>query len=327
MMSESFPQTRMSFGSRALKFVKEQNLLFLFLTMVIIASFVSDRFLSPRNIFNLMQQSSISGVVAIGMTFVILLGGIDLAVGSVMAVCAMVVSIALMHWGWSIPLSVAIALLVGGFLGLISGLVVTIGKVPPFIATLATMVAARGLALLSTDGQPVFGLPQPFLFLGAGYIGPVPVAGIIWLLCTFIAGLVLRFTVFGRSLYAIGGNYEAARLSGIRTQFYTTLAYVVSGFTSALGGVLLASWLSVGQPTTGTGMELTAIAAVVLGGTSLSGGKGGMSGTLIGVLLLTIITNIFNLKGVSSYYQQIFMGAIIVVAVVLSKYLSVRTTR
>ncbi len=307
-----------------LQLLREQNLLILFLAMIALAAFASDKFLSTRNIFNMLQQSSIVGVVAIGMTFVILLAGIDLGVGSVMALAGMVVSIGIMRWEIGIGPSIALALAVGAGLGLVNGLVITYGKVPPFIATLASLVAVRGLALLSTDGQPVFGLPESIQFLGGGYIGPVPVVGIIWIAATLLAIIVLRYTLFGRSLYATGGNYEAARLSGIRTQFFTNLAYVTSGFLSALAGILLASWLTVGQPTAGAGMELTAIAAVVLGGTSLSGGKGGVVGTFIGVLLLTIITNIFNLRGVSSYFQQIFMGAIIVTAVILNKVMANR---
>lgn len=313
-----------SIVGNGLRFLKDQNLLILFVLIVVIASLASDKFLSTRNVFNLLQQSSIVGVVAIGMTFVILLAGIDLSVGSVMAFAGMVVSIGIMRWEIGMVPSFSLALLAGASVGLVNGLVITYGKVPPFIATLATLVAVRGLALLSTDGQPVFGLSKEFQFLGGGYIGPVPVVGIIWIVATIIAALVLRYAVFGRSLYAIGGNAEAARLSGLRTQLFTNLAYVVSGFLSALAGILLASWLTVGQPTAGQGMELTAIAAVVLGGTSLAGGRGSVVGTFIGVLLLTIITNIFNLRGVSSYYQQIFMGTIIVTAVILNRFMATR---
>lgn len=307
-----------------LQFLREQNLLILFLAMIVLASFASDKFLSTRNVFNMLQQSSIVGVVAVGMTFVILLGGIDLGVGSVMALAGMIVSVGIVQWEIGIVPSIALTLAAGAVLGLVNGLVITYGKVPPFIATLASLVAVRGLALLFTDGQPVFGLPKDFQFLGGGYIGPVPVVGIIWIAATLAAVILLRYTIFGRALYATGGNYEAARLSGIRTQLFTNLAYAASGLLSALAGILLASWLTVGQPTAGEGMELTAIAAVVLGGTSLAGGRGGVVGTFIGVLLLTIITNIFNLRGVSSYFQQIFMGVIIVTAVILNKIMASR---
>jgi ribose transport system permease protein len=181
------------------------------------------------------------------------------------------------------------------------------------------MVAARGLALLLTDGQPVFNLPESVRFFGKNLFG-IPVSGLIWIALTLIAIFVLRYTTFGRKLYAIGGNPQSAHLTGIEVNRYITIAYVISGALAALAGIVLASWLTVGQPTAGSGIELDAIAAVVLGGTSLMGGVGGVGGTFVGVLLMSMITNIFNLLGLSSYFQSIFMGIIIVLALVLNKF-------
>lgn len=296
------------------------NLLILLVVFIIIASSLSPKFLTVQNFLNLLQQSSVTGIMAIGMTFVILVAGIDLSVGSIAALSGMVVAILLVA-GWPIPLAILMALAAGGLLGLVSGFLSTKFVIPAFITTLAMMVSARGLALLVTNGQPVYGLPEAFSFLGAGFIGKVPVSGIIWIVLTIVAALVLKYTPFGRNLYAVGGNPEAAHLSGVRVSRHLISVFVISGILSGLAGVVLASWLTVGQPSASSGAELNAIAAVVLGGTSLAGGVGGVVGTFAGVLLMSIITNIFNLVGLASYYQQIFMGLIIVFALVLNKFI------
>lgn len=222
--------------------------------------------------------------------------------------------------GMAISLAIFITLVVGALLGGINGFITTKARVPAFLATLAMMVAARGMALLTTDGQPVFGLPSKFNVLGAGFLWGIPISGIIWILLTLITAFILKYSVFGRRLYAVGGNPEAAYLSGININKVIATTYIISGLLSAFAGIVLASWLTVSQPTAGNGAELNAIAAVVLGGASLSGGTGGVMGTFIGVLLMSIITNIFNLIGLSSYYQSIFMGVIIVLALVLNEF-------
>jgi ribose transport system permease protein len=301
------------------RFLGKYNLLILLVVFITIASVLSPKFLTFQNFLNLLQQSSITGIIAIGMTFVIIVAGIDLSVGSVVALAGMVVAV-LITGGWSIPAAVLAALGAGAVLGFINGFISTKFSVPAFIVTLAMMVSARGLALLVTDGKPVFGLPEAFSFLGAGFIGRFPVSGLLWLLLTALAALVLKYTPYGRNLYAVGGNPEAAHLSGVRVNFHLISVFVISGILSALAGVVLASWLTVGQPTAAKGAELDAIAAVVLGGTSLFGGTGGVLGTFIGVLLMSIITNIFNLLGLASYYQQIFMGLIIVLALILNRF-------
>ncbi|BCV22696.1 ABC transporter permease [Moorella sp. Hama-1] len=299
--------------------LRRYSILALLLVLVLIATMLSSRFLTVGNFLNLLQQSAVIGIVSVGMTFVIITGGIDLSVGSILALAGMVVGILLRN-GMAIPFAVFITLIAGAVLGGISGFITTKARVPAFLATLAMMVAARGMALLTTDGQPVFGLPPAFNVLGAGFFLGIPVSGIVWIFITIVAAFILKYSAFGRRLYAVGGNPEAAYLSGVKVDTIIATTYIISGVLSAFAGVVLASWLTVSQPTAGSGFELNAIAAVVLGGASLFGGTGGVMGTFIGVLLMSIITNIFNLIGLSSYYQSIFMGVIIVLALILNEF-------
>lgn len=303
--------------SKMTAFLKGSSLFILLIVFIVIASFLSPSFLSLQNIINLWQRSSVAGIVAIGMTFVILLGGIDLSVGSVVALSGVMVALMVTH-GVPIPLAILLSMLAGGAWGLLGGLLITKFNLPDFIVTMAMMTSARGFALLITNGTPVFNLPKNFQVLGQGLFLHMPISGLIWIILTLLAFLLLKYTSYGRSLFSIGGNREAAYLSGIRVKLIYTSAYVISGILSAFSGVILASWLATGQPTEGSGMELNAIAAVVVGGTSLSGGTGGVIGSFGGVILLAIITNIFNLMGLSSYYQSIFSGVIIVGALLLN---------
>lgn len=302
-----------------MQFIKKYNLLFILLIFIGIGAMLSPKFLTVQNFLNLLQQSAVVGIISIGMTFVIIVAGIDLSVGSVLALAGMVFAV-MVTSEMNLFLAILLSVLIGAVLGLINGVVSTKLKVPAFIATLAMMVAARGMALLMTDGKPIANLPSSIRILGGNVFERIPVSGLLWIALTLIAIFVLRYTTFGRKLYAIGGNPQSAHLSGIEVNRYITAAFIICGALSALAGVILASWLTVGQPTAGRGIELDAIAAVVLGGTSLFGGIGGVGGTFIGVLLLSIITNIFNLLGLSSYFQQIFMGLIIVLALVLNRF-------
>lgn len=304
-----------------IQFMKKYNLFFIFLGFLIVGSFLSDKFLTPQNILNVFQQSAFVGIIAIGMTFVILVAGIDLSVGAVLALSGMLVSLMLTH-GMNPVLAVLLAIMAGGFMGFVSGFISTKFNVPSFISTLAMMVSARGIALLTTDGEPIYDLPPSFTALGDSIMGNIPIPAIIWIVLTIIAIVVLKFTTFGRKFYAVGGNAESARLSGIPVERYITFTFIISGTMAAAAGVLMAAWLTVGQPTSGTGLELDAIAAVVIGGTSLSGGKGGIGGTFIGVLIMSMIVNVFNLLGLSSYYQSIFMGVIIVIALIMNQLMT-----
>lgn len=300
--------------------LKKYNLFLIFIGFLIIGTLLSEHFLTFQNILNILQQSAFVGIVAIGMTFVILVGGIDLSVGAVLGLSGMLVAL-LISSGVNPFIAIAITMAAGGFMGFVSGFISTKFKVPAFIATLAMMVSARGFALLTTDGEPIYDLPPAFTALGESF-GNIPIPAIIWIVLTIIAVVILKYTTFGRKLYAVGGNEESARLSGIAVEKYLTTTYILAGIMSAVAGILMASWLTVGQPTAGTGLELDAIAAVVIGGTSLTGGRGGIGGTFIGVLIMSMIVNIFNLLGLSSYYQSIFMGAIIVTALIMNQLIA-----
>ncbi|MFC5589049.1 ABC transporter permease [Sporosarcina soli] len=317
---ETYQESEKSFPS-VKSILKKYNLFFIFLGFILIGSLLSDQFLSVQNILNLLQQSSFVGIVSIGMTFVILVAGIDLSVGAILALTGMLVSI-LLSTGMNPVLAVVLTLLVGAFLGFVNGFISTKFKVPAFIATLAMMVSARGFALLTTNGEPVYDLPDSFTALGGNVFGKVPLTAVIWIVLTIIAIVVLKYTTFGRKIYAVGGNEESSRLSGIPVKKYVTWCFVICGTLAGVAGILMSAWLTVGQPTAGSGLELDVIAAVVLGGTSLAGGKGGVGGTFIGVLIMSMIINIFNLLGLSSYYQSIFMGFIIVLALIMNQYIT-----
>ena len=264
--------------------LKKYNLLVLLIVFIVIASILSPNFLTVGNVLNLLQQASIPGIVAIGMTLVIIISGIDLSVGSVAAFAGMISAILVSK---NVPIIIAVlaGVVLGAALGLVTGILIAKFGLPDFIASLAMMEIARGA-----------------------------VSGIIWIILTIFFALLLKYTSFGRSLFAIGGNREAATLSGIKTTRNYAITYVLCAALAAFAGVLTASWLATGQPTAGDGMELNAIAASVIGGASLSGGIGSMLGTFGGVFLLQIITNIFNLVGLASFYQQIAKGIIIIAA-------------
>ena len=313
---------------------KKYSVLILLVFFIIVASLVSRNFFSLSNFLNILQSYAAPGVIAIGMTFTILSSGTDLSVGSFAALGGMISALLLTQ---NIPvwLCVAAAMAAGAVLGTVNGLIITFFNMTPFIVSLATMVSIRGLAMLTTDGKVISGLIKlgeggaagtAFCFLGGGFVNVagvfIPVAGLTWIFLTIITAYVLRYTMFGRGLYAIGGNREAAMLSGMRVKLYSTLAWTVSGITATYAGVMLTAWLTVAQPTLAAGFELDAIAATVIGGTAMSGGKGGVAGTFAGVLILAIITNLFNLIGLPSYYQQIFKGIIIVAALLLNQFVS-----
>jgi ribose/xylose/arabinose/galactoside ABC-type transport system permease subunit len=295
---------------------KASGLLWVFLGLCVVAALLSPAFLNPANLMNVFRQVALYGIVSVGMTFVILTKGIDLSVGSILGVCAVLTAL-LLSGGWSPWLAVIIALLIGTGLGAINGIGVAIGRVPPFIMTLGMMVMARGLALTLANGQPI-GLKDAaanFAWLGRGAMLGIPVPVWIFAVVAGIAIFVLRYTPFGRQIYAVGSNEEAAHLSGISVNLINFSVYVISGFLAALTALIFVSRLTVGEPTAGTGIELEAIAITVIGGTSLFGGEGGIFGTIIGAAILAVLANIMNLVGISPFTQQIVKGAIIVGAV------------
>lgn len=310
------------------------------LSLMVAFSILEPRFLSSNNLFNVLRQVSIYGLLAIGMTFVIITAGIDLSVGSVLAlaglVCAAVAKGGLQNrfgvgagtealgYGWFLAAMAAIA--VGLVAGLLQGYSITRLKVPPFVVTLGGMSVFRGAALLFSDGGPISGFDAGFVWWGQGKIGPVPVPVLVFLLFAATAHVLLAHSRFGRQVYAVGGNPEAARLAGVNVRRVILAVYVIMGFFSGLGAFILAARLNSAEAVAGTGLELTVIASVVIGGTSLFGGTGSIFGTVIGAILIGVLLNGLVLLGISSYIQQIVIGLIIVAAVAFDTFAKSRRT-
>jgi ribose transport system permease protein len=281
---------------------------------------LTPHFLTVSNLLNVAQQTAINAVVAVGMTFVILSGGIDLSVGSIVALSGVVLG-TLLQDGQALPVALTLALGVGMACGLANGALVSWGGLPPFIVTLGMMSVARGAALVFTEGRPVSGFDAGFRSLATGDVWFIPGPVVIMIAVYAAAHLVLTRTTFGRYVYAIGGNEEATRLSGIPVRFHKTMIYGVSGLMSAVAAVILTARLNSAQPIAGIMYELDAIAATVIGGTSLMGGQGTLAGTLVGALIMGVLRNGLNLLGVSSFLQQIVIGAVIVGAVLIDTVL------
>jgi inositol transport system permease protein len=309
------------------------------IALMIIFAIMEPRFLSSINLFNVMRQVSITGLLAIGMTFVILTAGIDLSIGSLLAFCGLVAAAVAkgglqdrftvgeggIGYGWGAAAAAAVAVgLAGGYL---QGLAITKLKVPPFVVTLGGMSAFRGAALLFAAGGPISGFQPSFAWWGQGKIGPVPVPVIIFLFAAALAHVVLRYTRYGRQVYAIGGNSEAARLSGLNVNRVIASVYVIMGFFAGLSSFVLAARLNSAEAVAGTGYELTVIASVVIGGTSLFGGSGTIFGTVIGTILIGVLINGLVLMNVNVYIQQIVIGAIIVLAVAFDTFAKSRRRR
>lgn len=290
---------------------------FLFCTFLALAT-PSGTFLSGRNLVFVLLQISVNTILASGMTMVILSEGIDLSVGSVVALAG-VVGADLVAQGWPVPLAAAVAIGLGALVGLVNGASIVYLRVAPFIATLAMMTAARGLAYLYTDGVSVGNLPESFTVWGNGRIGPVPIPVVVAAVVVGGTAILLGRTVFGRRLYALGGNEEAARLAGVRVGRAKILIYTLMGALAALGGILLAARLGAGDPKAGQLFELTAIAAVVVGGTSLAGGRGGVWGTVLGALIIGVLDNGLVLMDVSAFWQMVVKGLVILGAVALDR--------
>jgi ribose transport system permease protein len=284
---------------------------------------LTPHFLTVSNLLNIAEQAAIIAIVAVGMTFVIITAGIDLSVGSVLAFAGVVMA-SLLQRGIPLPLALAAGLGTGLFCGLVNGLLITIGRLPPFIATLGMMSVARGSALMFTEGRPVSGFSETFRTLATGELLRVPVPVIIMVVVYAVAHFVLRRTKLGRYTYAIGGNEEAALLSGINVKFYKTMVYALAGMLSGLAAILLTARLNSAQPIAGMMYELDAIAATVIGGTSLLGGEGTVLGTLIGALIMAVLRNGLNLLGISSFIQQVVIGSVIIVAVLIDMALKRR---
>jgi ribose/xylose/arabinose/galactoside ABC-type transport system permease subunit len=303
-------------------FAQRYGIVLSFLLLCLALAVLSDRFLTVSNMTNILRQSTINGIISVGMTIVILTRGIDLSVGSILALSA-VITADLLQSGMSVPAAIGVGIVIGGLLGFINGFLITRFRIPPFIATLGMMTFARGLALTYTQGRPVTGLPDSFRSLGAGYLGSIPMPIVIATVILIVAYLALTRMKFGEYIYSIGNNEVAASLSGIPVKRYVTMAYVIIGALSAIAGQILIGRLNSAQPVAGLGFEFDAIAAVVVGGTSFEGGDGSLFGTLLGVLIIAVINNGLNLLDVPSFYQSVVKGVVIALALLIHRAIRV----
>ncbi|HWQ80099.1 MAG TPA: ABC transporter permease [Anaerovoracaceae bacterium] len=307
------------FGQNSIaKYFKDNLGVLLGLVVIcVIMSIASPYFMKQSNLLNVLMQISTNTIAAFGMTFVILTGGIDLSVGSIQALTGMIVAVLISNMGFSAPVAVTVALMAGLLCGLFNGVVIAKTGMPEFIVTLAMMTIARGLAYIVGDGKPTRVSDEAFNQMGAGFIGPIALPIIYMFVIMGILWYILKRTKLGRHIYAVGGNREAARFSGISIQRTQIFVFTLSGFLAGFTGVVLAARMYTGQPAIGNGAELDAIAATVLGGTSMVGGAGTLGGTLIGALVIGVIGNGLNLLNVSSFLQMVVKGLVIVFAVYL----------
>lgn len=284
--------------------------------LVVVIGVISPEFRTLSNFLSLLRQSSINGFIAFGMTCVILTGGIDLSVGSVLALSTALCAGFITN-GVPVGLAMVLALIIGTALGAVSGLLVTKGRLQPFIATLITMTVYRGATMIFMDGKPISNLGDSFTLkvVGKGNFYHIPIPAITFVVMFLIFMFVLEKTTFGRRVYATGSNEQSAKLAGINVNLTKLITYAISGCMSALSGLILLSRLSSAQPTLGSGYELDAIAAVALGGTSMNGGRGRVWGTFVGILIIAVLNNGLNILGVSSYYQDVVKGIVILIAV------------
>ncbi|HAK45223.1 MAG TPA: ribose ABC transporter permease [Spirochaeta sp.] len=296
--------------------LKKYAIVGVLLVIVVFFTIASNSFLTAGNLLNVTRQVAMLGISAVGMTCVILTSGIDLSVGSVMAITNVAGSMLMVNAGMPIVPAVALTLALAAFIGLINGLLVAYVGVPALITTLAMMTILRGLSFVLCSGMPIWGLPESFKALGQGYVGPIPIPVIVMLLTFVIGWVFLNRTKTGRYIYGLGGNKEAVRLSGVNTARIQTLVFVISSFLTGIAGVIMLSRINTGQPKIGTGYEMDVITAVVLGGVSIMGGEGSLFGVLIGVLITGVLSNGMILIDVSEYSQQITKGLVLLLAVV-----------
>lgn len=301
--------------------IRYQSIIGLVIFSIVIA-LMNDRFMTFSNFMNILRQTSINSIIAAGMTFVILTGGIDLSVGSILAYSGAIATM-LISKGMNPFIVVLVALAIGAIIGMLNGLIISKGKLQPFIVTLATMTVFRGATMVFTDGKPISAgyelNAEIYSQIGNGYVGAIPIPIIIMIIVFGLGYYVLTQTTIGRYVFALGGNEEATKLSGVNTNKIKLFVYGASGFFAAMAGIIVTARLSSAQPTAGQGYELDAIAAVVLGGTSLAGGIGSIMGTVIGALIIGILNNALNLMNVSSYYQLLAKGLVILIAVLIDR--------
>ena len=308
-LTRNYPTVRFNIG--------KYGLLLALIILCTTLAIITPKFLTLPNLMIIVTQVTINALLAFGVTFVIITGGIDLSLGSIVAVTSVITATFARADTYPLVVPLGLGLLVGLAFGAFNGLVITKGKVPPFIVTLGTMTIGRGLALILSKGRPISNLSDAFNYIGGGNLFGIPLPIVILVIVFIICTLLLKKTIMGRYVYAVGGNELAARASGISVNRVKMFVYTLGGGLAALGGIILTSRISTGQPNVGIGFELSAIAAAIIGGTSTSGGVGSITGTLLGALLIGVISNSLDLLNVTSYYQSVLMGLIIIGAVLL----------
>jgi ribose transport system permease protein len=314
---QSLPASAQISGPHWRELARRYSVFLILLGLGLIFATRSEQFLTSANLLNISLQTAIIAIVAVGMTFTILTAGIDLSVGSVVALSGALAAGLVVRQELDTFVAIPLALAAGGLIGWVNGLLIVKGKMPPFVATLAMLSVARGMTLVYTQGRPIAGIDERFIYLSGGSVWGIPMPVLIMLAVFALGWLTLRYTRFGNYVMATGGNPEIGRLAGIPTGRILVSVYVISGVTAALGGILLTARLWSAQPNAAVGLELDAIAASVLGGVSLFGGVGSLTGTLAGAFILGILSNGLNLMGVPSFYQQVIKGVVLILAVML----------
>jgi ribose transport system permease protein len=306
--------------------LRKYAMLLILVILVIFFSFGTEYFLKTANILNILRQGSVLAICVVGLTFVMLTGGIDLSIGSVIGLASVVAASCMVKLGLNPVAAIFLALVTGSFVGMLNGFLVTYVNIPPLIATLGTMTSIRGLCYILTGGLPVYNFPAVFNVIGKGYVSIVPIPVIIMVIIMIIGWYVLNKTRYGRYLYAIGGNKEAARLSGVNVKLNMVLTYTYCGLLSAAAGLIELSRLSSGQPNAGNGFEMSVITSVVLGGVSVNGGEGKFMGVVLGIFIMGVLTNGLVMMNVFEYYQQLIRGLVLLFAVGFDQVTKMRLT-
>lgn len=307
-------------GSILVEIVGRGAAAFALLILIVYLSLATPSFLDLSNFLNIARQCSINAILAVGQTLVIMAAGIDLSIGSVMALAGSVMAVAAVKYGVPVPAAMLLALLTGTLVGLINGYIISRGKVPDFIVTLGGLSAYKGLALIVTDGLPIAGIPSIIVWLGSGDVLGIPVVTLGAVVVALIGWFVLAHTTFGRAVLAMGGNLEAARVSGINLIRTKILVYCFSGLCAGIASIFMVGRLNSANALMGTGLELAAIAAVVIGGTNLFGGEGSIGGTVLGVVTMGVLANGLDLLNISAFWQQVVLGLVIVAVVVFDQW-------
>lgn len=302
------------------EFLKKYSTVILLLAVVVFFSVMTDSFLATRNMINILRQVAVLSILSAGMTFVIISGGMDLTVGSMLGLTGVICAKFIVEMQLNPVISIIFAVILMTLFGTLTGLLIVKLHVAPMVITLGMMTVARGLAYIFSGGIPIYDIPESVVFLGQGKIGPVPVPVIIMIIIVLIANYVLNNSYYGRYVYAIGGNEEAARLAGVAVDKIKVSLYSMSAFLAGIAGVILMARISSGSPQSGTGMEMDVVTAVVIGGVSISGGKGKIMGAFLGALIIGVLSNGLTIMNVGEYYQQVVKGVVLILAVAFDTY-------